>query len=907
MLTARGLRVLAILLALAACPVVAADAPRLPWAPVAWRTAWSMPDQEEDPLVLGNPRYGVSEAGLAVATPKGTVAVHDPRTGRRRYSIPADTVPAAGVWVAAGTIVVARQATGGAGHQLSGYELADGTLLWRRTVTVEQVEFVEGAPRYLGPTIMVTERGVTFIDRPVGPYTFTSLDLRTGRITARTVRPRDCLLRGAASARSVALLSDCAGRIELASVNPHTLLPDWTRSLRPSGQAADPPWLVAGDDGYLDVMGGGVESFFAPDGRLVSTARAALERPPAAGAAQPERWSRPLRVGAYPELGRDGNLLTSGKLAMPNFLMSLEAVTGRIRALPVALPALNPILVGTTGDMAFVHDQAGRIFAYTLVYGLSGDPAPPGGVPLSDWPDACALLGERALGALGGGYRPGPVRRTVAGAPTPKPADCDWIPQTDEGAVVSVSVAWVFSTPAAAREVFAAMVRHVKHTGRYDPTTETPYALSQTLPRTPSGMMSESIVTVGPALVLLRSSSRRAIRLLTPPLQRNLLARYEPGAVVTDDGPRAARPAGWSFPADAGFRQLVVAGGIVYAGSDDGKVYALDAASGALRWSHQIGDMVTDGPIRVGGTMYAATWGRIVALDAARGRTRWSRRAIGTSGLAVDRRTVYAATDRGLLIALDAASGRTRWRARTIGFFRDVIPHAAGDLVYAAGADGVVALDAGSGERRWRFRVDGRTGIAGVATTADTVYVASQEDGRLHALDRITGRPKWSFETGVPLYTRPQVSGGAVYVGDRGVLHKLDAATGERQWTFKAGGSPAQCAFTVVRGDVYVTLVGVRLHALDAATGETRWSFPLGGEAAFGFSDVSRPVVVGDALYAAAGDGQLHALDAATGTRRWSFQTGGDLGTAPVVAGGRVYIGSANGNAYAIRASDGTA
>ncbi|MEV4184941.1 hypothetical protein AB0J28_26300, partial [Streptosporangium canum] len=69
MLSVRGPRILAILLALAVCPVVAGDAPRLPWAPAAWRTAWSIPDQKGDPFPLGNPRLGVAEGGLAVATP----------------------------------------------------------------------------------------------------------------------------------------------------------------------------------------------------------------------------------------------------------------------------------------------------------------------------------------------------------------------------------------------------------------------------------------------------------------------------------------------------------------------------------------------------------------------------------------------------------------------------------------------------------------------------------------------------------------------------------------------------------------------------------------------------------------------------------------------------------------------
>ncbi|MFD8533158.1 PQQ-binding-like beta-propeller repeat protein [Streptosporangium canum] len=917
MLIVRDLRVLAILLALAVCPVVAGDAPRLPWAPAAWRTAWSMPDQERASFSLNNPRHGVAEGGLAVATPQGAVAVHDPRTGRRRYAIPADAVPTAGVWVAAGTIVVARQVPGEADHRLSGYELTDGAPLWRTTVTVEPVELVEGVPRYIGPRIMVTERGVTFLDgargpytftsldRPRGPYTFTSLELRTGRITARTVRPRDCLLHSAASARSVVLVSDCAGRIELASVDPHTLRPDWTRSLPPSGQADASLSLTAGADGYLDIVGGGVESFFAPDGRLLSTAREALARSPAAGSSEPERWSRPFRVGNYPEL-RDEGLLIDGRRSAPTFLISLNTVTGRIRALPIALPPTWPNLVGTTEDMAFVRDEAGWIVAYTLVHGPSRDPAPPGGAPLSDWPDACALLGDRALGALGGGYRPSPGRRIVAGASTPKPADCDWIPPTDEEAVVSVSVAWVFSTAVAARKAFAAIVGRVKQTGRYDPTTETSHALSQTLPRLPSGMLSESIVTAGPALVHLRSASRRAIRVLTPRLQRSLLARYEPAAVVPDDGPLAARPAGWSFPADGPIGDdLVVAGGLVHAGSSDGKVYALDAVSGALRWSHQTGGLVTSGPIRAGGTVYASTFSRIVALDAVSGRTRWSRRTPEASGFVIDGRTVYAWTG-ARVIALDAASGRTRWRGRASGSIRRVTPHAAGDLVYAIGPGGVVALDAGSGERRWRLRADGRTGVAGVATTADTVYVAAG-DGRLHGLDRITGRPRWRSQIGAPILTGPLATGGAVYVGGGGVLHKLDAATGARLWTFEAGRGvhTTTNALMVARGVAYLARVGDRLHALDATTGRTRWTSSLGGGAGFRAPGPFTPVLAGDALYVAAGDGGLHALDAATGTHRWGFQTGGDIRSAPVVEGGRVYVGSANGNVYAIRASDG--
>ncbi|MFD8561286.1 outer membrane protein assembly factor BamB family protein [Streptosporangium canum] len=53
-------------------------------------------------------------------------------------------------------------------------------------------------------------------------------------------------------------------------------------------------------------------------------------------------------------------------------------------------------------------------------------------------------------------------------------------------------------------------------------------------------------------------------------------------------------------------------------------------------------------------------------------------------------------------------------------------------------------------------------------------------DGRYrtsHALDRVTGRPRWRSRVGAPIFAGPLATGGAVYVGGGGVLHKLDAAT----------------------------------------------------------------------------------------------------------------------------------
>ncbi|MFI6504893.1 PQQ-binding-like beta-propeller repeat protein [Nonomuraea typhae] len=878
----RALRIIGAVLLLVACAVVAGDTTRPQPGPVAWRTAWSLPVGQEPPGPP-EPRHAVAEGGLAVVTAQGAVDVHDARTGRRRYTIAAEAVPATAAWLAGETIVVARRAPGAAERGLAAYDLAGGRPLWRRTVTAADTPSEEDEPRHSGYMIMVTEEAVTFLDRQVAPFTITSLGLRTGEVTARTRRPPGCFSYGAAARRSVALLTECQDRIELVSLDARTLRPVWTRPL-PAPAPADHPWsgVTAGGDGYLAVTVRGAQSFVAPDGRLLSGVRAALAGPPPTGL---ERWSRPLLVGSYPEVtgARSGAL--DGTRPTPMFLISLETATGRLLALPIATPAAVPRLVGATEDMAYVHDEIGAIVAYELVRGR------PGGMPPARWPDACALLDVASAGL--DGYLPGPARRTVAGALTPKPAGCDWIPPAGDGAAVSVTVVWMFATPGGAREVFDAFVRRVKESGRYDPVTETSHALTQSIPL-PGGTVSESIVTAGPALVQLRSTSRRALRLLTPVLQRALLTRYEPATTVAEP----ARRAGWVFAADEPIGAVLVADGSVYAGSR-AEVHALDAASGTLRWSRGMGGFVTAGPILAGGTVYAAGLpGQVRAVSAASGRTRWSREVAQVSGLAAGRGIVYAWTDDGRVIALDGAAGRTRWKAGTGDLIRSLTPHAAGELVYVAGSAGVAALDARSGIRRWRFPVDEKEGAARVTISRDTVYVALA-DGRIYALDRITGRLRWRFRADAPSFAGLVASGGDVYAGGGGALHKLDAATGRVKRTFEVGAAgTATTTLAVAGGVAYLTHSGVRMDAVDTATGELRWTYPLSGRPGW-LADAAVPAA--GTVYVQAGDGTLHAVATATGARRWILESGDAFGTAPVAAGGMVYIGSHNGNLHATR------
>jgi hypothetical protein len=134
----------------------------------------------------------------------------------------------------------------------------------------------------------------------------------------------------------------------------------------------------------------------------------------------------------------------------------------------------------------------------------------------------------------------------------------------------------------------------------------------------------------------------------------------------------------WSSATNGPVGDVLVADGVVYVGTVDRAVYALDAATGKPLWHHLMGAGKTD--------YLAVTSGAVVAASGSNGAT--------PSGYP------------GGVYALDPATGKLLWSVDApfvLGL--DV----AGDVVYAGTAvkddltGGVTALSAGTGELLWTF------------------------------------------------------------------------------------------------------------------------------------------------------------------------------------------------------------
>ena len=211
-------------------------------------------------------------------------------------------------------------------------------------------------------------------------------------------------------------------------------------------------------------------------------------------------------------------------------------------------------------------------------------------------------------------------------------------------------------------------------------------------------------------------------------------------------------------PYDLYLSSPAVSNGIVYFGSGDSHVYALDARTGALKWKFKTGDVVHSSPAVVGGTVYIGGWDTFFyALDAATGALKWKFKTgddpvfhnqigIASSPAVVDGVVYFGCRD-SHLYAVDAKTGKEKWRRRNGGAWVISSPAVAHGKVYYATADQrtVVELNAATGDSLWATR--GSWYFFGSPAIAGSMAYIGNWDGRFYAFDMATHMQTAMFET----------------------------------------------------------------------------------------------------------------------------------------------------------------
>lgn len=372
-----------------------------------------------------------------------------------------------------------------------------------------------------------------------------------------------------------------------------------------------------------------------------------------------------------------------------------------------------------------------------------------------------------------------------------------------------------------------------------------------------------------------------------------------------------------------------IVNGVVYVGSNDGNLYALDEQTGTVKWTFAAKARIPSSPAVSDGLVYFGSYdGCFYAVDATDGKLEWKfsnsgeRRYAGKhlhgsipvaetmpdpfdvylSSPVVWDGAVYFGSGDGNIYALDAYTGSIRWKFQT-GDVVHASPAIADGKLYVGSWDSYFyALDAGTGKELWRFKTEddqdihNQVGIQSSATVANgTVYFGCR-DSNLYALDADTGRKRWHFSNhGSWVITSPIVQDGKVYfaTSDSATLNVLDAHDGQSlaslkfQWPFF--GSPS------IAGNIlYLGGQDGKLRAIDLHSQSTLWTFQTDGSrknlAGLSNSD-------GEPDYRSAFASSFYD-DAVIGVAK--MHSVGMILTSPVVSDNIVFIGSTDGNLYAL-------
>ena len=198
----------------------------------------------------------------------------------------------------------------------------------------------------------------------------------------------------------------------------------------------------------------------------------------------------------------------------------------------------------------------------------------------------------------------------------------------------------------------------------------------------------------------------------------------------------------WTFDSNVpvltirGTSTPIVSDNMVYAGFANGRVLALDANSGAVAWEVRVaisqGRSEIERLVDVDGSMvlagkelYAASYqGRLVAIDVASGRKMWQQDVSSFAGVSQGFGNVYVTDEDGTVTAYLRNGQGERWSQSALGYRELSRPTPVSSYLAVADYEGIVHLMSQvDGEFVGRIKVDGDGARADMLSDGNMLYV----------------------------------------------------------------------------------------------------------------------------------------------------------------------------------------
>lgn len=370
----------------------------------------------------------------------------------------------------------------------------------------------------------------------------------------------------------------------------------------------------------------------------------------------------------------------------------------------------------------------------------------------------------------------------------------------------------------------------------------------------------------------------------------------------------------------------IIDNSIVYFGSSDGYLYAVEKGTGELKWKFETKGDVKSTPLLYNGAVYFISMdGNFYAISSKDGSLLWKFQTEGEkifakmgfstekhdqlrrdpwdlflSSAVTDGKIIYFGCGDGNLYALDILNGNKIWSYKT-GDVVHTSPALYNGKIYFGSMDHYFyALDGKTGNLLWKFTTGTdlvywiMTGIVSSAAVQDDVVYFGCRDAHLYALDAITGSRKWGYSTGGSwVLASPSIYNGNVYFGtsDTKIFNSIQTANGKKNYSNTLSGylfsSPAVCDSVIYFGS-YNGL----FYSCDIKTGKPKWIFKTEGNKL----DSMHVLDKNEQMVLTIDDTNDSTVFASVNR----LLTVGTVVSSPVVDNGDVYFGSTDGNQYAL-------
>jgi len=311
----------------------------------------------------------------------------------------------------------------------------------------------------------------------------------------------------------------------------------------------------------------------------------------------------------------------------------------------------------------------------------------------------------------------------------------------------------------------------------------------------------------------------------------------------------------WNYTTGSGiYSSPAVANGMIFIGSYDNHVYALNETNGQQIWNYTTGSYVLSSPAVANGMIFIGSWDN----------------------------NVYA---------LNETNGQQIWNYTT-GSYVYSSPAVANGMIFIGSFDNhTYALNETNGQQIWNYTT-GSYVYSSPAVANGMIFIGS-EDNHVYALNETNGQQIWNYTTGNVIISSPAVANGMIFIGSRdNHVYALNETNGQQIWNYTTGNviisSPA-----VANGMIFIGSEDNHVYALNETNGQQIWNYTTGN-----YVD-SSPAVANGMIFIGSWDNNVYALNETNGQQIWNYTTGNSIRSSPAVADGMIFIGSGDDHVYA--------